>query len=117
MTDLDQRFLAFSKDVLALSKELKLDTVSRPLVSQLVRAATSIGANYTEAQHGISRKDFRAKIYICKKEAEETKYWLKLLAAHFPDNIKIIEKLQIENQEIVKILQSIANKLTPPSST
>lgn len=112
MSDLQERFLNFSKEIVLFAKSLTLDTVSRPLVSQLVRSATSVGANYAEAQSGISRKDFRAKIYICQKEAEETKYWLHLLKTAFPEKQPELELFVDESQQIVKLLQSIINKLS-----
>ena len=80
-------------------------------MSQLVRSATSIGANYSEAQSGISRKDFRAKVYICLKEANETKYWLEIFLSCFPEKQSEINLLLDEAKQITKMLQSIANKL------
>jgi four helix bundle protein len=74
-----------------------------------VRSATSIGANYLEAQQGISRKDFIAKVFIAKKEAAETLYWLKLLDKAVED--KQTQELLIESEEIMRILQSITLKL------
>jgi four helix bundle protein len=112
MTDLKARLTSFSKDVILFCQSLESDAVTRPLVSQVVRSATSIGANYAESQSGISRKDFRAKIYICKKEAEETKYWLDLLKVSFPKRAADLDSLLGENQQIVKILQAITNKLS-----
>ncbi len=54
--------------------------VNTPLINQLVRAATSVGANYCEADDAESKKDFRHKIGLCRKEARETKYWLRMIA-------------------------------------
>jgi four helix bundle protein len=59
--------------------------VTQPLVSQLVKAGTSIGANYGEANDAESKKDFRHKIGICRREWKETKYWLPLLAEAAPE--------------------------------
>lgn len=110
MNNLQERLLKFSQSTIELTRSLPSSTVSRPIISQLVRAATSIGANYHEAQNGISKKDFRAKIYIAKKEAQETKYWLELLQTAFPKE-KGIKPLQDEINELLKILQFITNKL------
>jgi four helix bundle protein len=60
-------------------------TVSLPLIDQLVRASASIGANYMEADGAESKKDFRHKIAICRKEAKETMHWLRMVAAAEPD--------------------------------
>jgi four helix bundle protein len=61
----------FGETVIRLCRQVKRDTVTDPLVRQLVRAATSVGANYCEANDAISRKDFRHRIAICRKEAKE----------------------------------------------
>ena len=60
------------------------DAVTRPLITQLVRAGTSIGANNCEADNAVSRRDFRNKIGICRKESAETKYWLRVIVAAEP---------------------------------
>lgn len=53
--------------------------ITEPIIKQLIRAGTSIGANYAEANGASSKKDFKNKIHICKKEAQETRYWLRIL--------------------------------------
>ena len=63
------------------AKKIPQNDVTRPLVSQLVRAATSIGANYTEADDCDSKKDFRLKIGLCRREARETKHWVRMVVA------------------------------------
>ena len=78
--DLEERTMRFSQDIITFSKKISQDTISRPLINQLVRSGTSIGANYTEAQEASSKKDFVNKIAIATKETKETKYWLQLLA-------------------------------------
>ncbi|PIR99195.1 four helix bundle protein [Candidatus Collierbacteria bacterium CG10_big_fil_rev_8_21_14_0_10_44_9] len=77
--NLEDRTLKFSQSVISLCKNILENTITKPLIIQLVRSSTSIGANYAEANNASSRIDFRNKIYISKKEANETKYWLKLL--------------------------------------
>lgn len=104
------RLKAFSVDVIKYCKGQKQDAINRPLLSQLIRSATSIGANYIEAQQGISRKDFTAKIFIAKKEAAETLYWLKLLQETLSVNKELLELVK-ESNEIMCILQSITTKL------
>jgi len=64
---------------------LEKNIINNPLISQIVRSATSIGANYHEANGASSGKDFKNKIYICKKEAKETKYWLQIIAEANPE--------------------------------
>lgn len=72
----------------------------------MVRSATSIGANYTEAINSISEKEFRSKIYICKKEAEETKYWLEIIRQTLFSESEIDSLLQ-ESKELCLIFQKI----------
>src|SRR4051794_14191419 len=86
--DLEERTACFGEAVIRFCKTLSKDAVMLPLISQLVRAGTSIGANYCEADDAVSKKDFRNKIGTCKKEARETKYWLRMVAAA-DTNVKI----------------------------
>jgi four helix bundle protein len=79
--DLAERTARFGEAIIAFAKRLPRNVVTNPLISQLVRAATSVGANYCEADDAVSRKDFRHRISICKKEARESKYWLRMIAA------------------------------------
>lgn len=78
--DLEERATKFSETIICLCKKIPKNVVTVPIVNQLLRCATSIGANYMEANGAASKKDFRNKTSICLKEARETKYWLRLLA-------------------------------------
>jgi four helix bundle protein len=109
--DLEERMSEFGIGVIKLCKGLPKDSVTRPLISQIVRSATSIGTNYSEANNASSRKDFRNEVHIAKKEAQETKHWLKMLEAAEPDFSNHLGILWRENHEISLMLQSIANKL------
>jgi four helix bundle protein len=79
--DLEERTACFGGAIIRFAKTLPRDVVDLPLISQLVRAGTSIGANYCEADDAVSKKDYRNKIGTCKKEARETKYWLRMIVA------------------------------------
>jgi four helix bundle protein len=68
--DLEERTSRFGANTIIFCKSLNADHISRSIISQLVRSATSIGANYCEANNASSRQDFRNKIYICKKESQ-----------------------------------------------
>ena len=72
--DLEERTAKLGERVIIFCREIKQDVITRPLISQLVRSGTSIGANYMEANGAVSKKDFNNKIHICKKEAQETKH-------------------------------------------
>jgi four helix bundle protein len=102
--DLAKRTSKFGKDVILFCKSVTLDSVSRPVVSQIVRSATSVGANYMEAQGASSKKDFTNKLYICRKEIQETKHWLEMLATCFESRKPEIRELWKEAQELTLIL-------------
>ncbi len=106
-----QRTKDFSVKIIKLSSDLPKNPAGFTLADQLVRAATLIGANLTEAQEAVSKNDSLYKISFSLKEAKETKYWLDLIQTS-----KLIEGNEIagllrENEEIVKILITILKKL------
>ncbi len=78
--DLSERTAKFGVQTIIFVKAIKENNINRPIINQLVRSATSIGANYMEADCAESKKDFNHKIGICKKEAKETTHWLHMLA-------------------------------------
>jgi len=78
--DLEERTACFGEAVVAFAKTVPRNPVTLPLITQLVRAGTSVGANYCEADDAVSKKEFRNKIGTCKKEARETKHWLRMIA-------------------------------------
>jgi len=82
--NLEERTAKFAESIIELSTNIKRNVVTLPLISQLVRAGTSVGANYCEANGASSRKDFRNKISICKKEIQETCYWLRIISKSDP---------------------------------
>ena len=84
--DLEERTALFAEAIIELCKKWSKNTVTLPVIDQLLRAATSIGANYCEANGASSRKDFKNKIFICKKESKESQYWLRLLAKTTEDS-------------------------------
>jgi four helix bundle protein len=96
--------------VIAFAKTLPVTPVTRNIITQLVDAGTSVGANYAEADEGVSKKDFRNKIGICKKEAKESKYWLRMIATAVPEQKEQARVLWKEAKELhlifVKIFRS-----------
>ncbi len=72
--DLEERTAKFAENIINFAKEIHKSQINLPLITQLVKAGTSVGANYCEANGASSKRDFRNKIYICKKEIKETKY-------------------------------------------
>ena len=105
--NLENRTTKFSEDIIVFLKTLERNIINTPLISQLIRSATSIGANYFEANGAASKKDFKNKICICKKEARETKYWLQLIAKSNPDKKEECRKFWQEAQEFTLIFSKI----------
>lgn len=77
--DLEFRTTEFSVRCLHCIALIQQTQIVKPIIDQLIRCATSIGANYREANASDTRKDFKNKLSICKKEARETMYWFELL--------------------------------------
>ncbi|MEK7155515.1 MAG: four helix bundle protein, partial [Patescibacteria group bacterium] len=77
--DLEERVAKFGENIIDFAKAVSKNEITKPLISQIVRSGTSIGANYMEANEASSKKDFRNKIKICCKETRETKHWLRMI--------------------------------------
>lgn len=105
--DLEKRTLDFGKAVLKLAKAISENTITRPVISQFVRAGTSVGANYCEANNAQSKADFKHKISICKKESREVMYWLSLLRELSLENKTVIQSLWQEAKELTLIFGAI----------
>lgn len=106
--DLEERTAKFSENIIDLCKKAPKNAVNLPIIDQLMRAGTSMGANYAEANGASSKKDFKNKIFICKKEGMETKYWLRLLAKAEESLDKECRILWREAQELTLIFSKIA---------
>jgi len=109
--DLEERTAQFGEQIIRFCRSMKGDPLTASILRQLIRSGTSIGANYTEANGASSRKDFRNKIYLCKKEAQETKHWLRMSATCFPSCKNEIKILWKEVQELTMIFQKIISSL------
>jgi len=77
--DLEERMFAFAQNVRAFAKRIPKTLANIEDTKQVVRASGSVGANYIEANESLSKKDFLMRIRICRKEAKETRYWLRLI--------------------------------------
>ena len=82
--DLEERTALFGEAVIGLARKIPKDAVTQRLISQLVGAGTSVGANYCEADDAVSKKEFKQKIGYCKKEARETKFFLRMIVKAVP---------------------------------
>ena len=108
--DLAERTSRFGGAIILFIKDVPDNTINKPLISQLIRSATSIGANYMEADCAESKKDFKHKIGICKKEAKESTHWLHMMAIANPDKKEICRQLWQEAHELTLIFSAINNK-------
>lgn len=104
---ISHRCFYFSKEVLLFVKECKYEVIYRSLFDQLVRSATSIGANVVEGKSGSSKKDWKNFYVIALKSANETKYWLCLISETLEVSKEKIKLLIQEADEISKIIASI----------
>ncbi len=111
--DLEDRTAKFGENIIELCKEIPRNDINSPLVRQIVRSGTSVGANYLEANGASSKKDFRNKIFICKKESQETRHWLRMLAKSC-DNERYsmkFRKLWQEAKELSMIFHKIVSTI------
>jgi len=109
--DLEERTAKFGEESIKFAKKIPQNPVTIPLMTQFVKAGTSVGANYCEADDAESGKDFVHKIGICKKEAREAKHWLRIIAVAV-ENLSIeARKLWSEANELNLIFNAIAKKI------
>src|SRR5438105_761395 len=105
--DLEERTAKFAEAVIRFCKKVPRSPINNPLVAQLVRSCGSVGANYCEGNDAESKKDFRHKIGLCRKEAKESKHWLRLIAAAEPDLAPDARVLWQEAKELNLIFGAI----------
>jgi four helix bundle protein len=109
--DLEERTAKFGESIIEFLRKIPKNEITKPLITQLVRCSTSVGANYCEADDAESKMDFKHKIGICKKEARESKHFLRMMAKAEPtyrDEITIHWK---EAKELNLIFNSIFQKV------
>lgn len=109
--DLEERTFIFSKKVRMFVKKLPKTVGNIEDGSQLVRSSGSVGANYIEANEALSKKDFIMRIKICRKEAKESRYWLKLIDT-YDNSILEVERQSLiqESTELMNIFGAIIRK-------
>jgi four helix bundle protein len=109
--DLEDRTLIFAKKVRGFVKKLPKTTANMEDGKQLVRASGSVGSNYIEANESLGKKDFLMRIKICRKEAKESRYWLKLVDTDSKVDLeKERKELEKEATELMNIFGSIVRK-------
>lgn len=105
--DLEERTAQFGENIIDFVKTLPANPINNQLIVQIVRSGPGIGTNYVEADGAESKKDFKHKIAICKKESKETKHWLRMIARANPNKKTQCKKLWSEAQELTLIFSSI----------
>ena len=109
--DLEERTYAFAKDVRGYIKKLPRTVANIEDARQLVNASGSVGANYIEANEALSKKDFLMRIKICRKEAKESRFWLRLLYCNGEKSLETVRTALIqESGELTSIFGAIFRK-------
>jgi four helix bundle protein len=109
--DLEERTFRFSKSVFDFVDKIPKTVVNAEIIRQVVRSTGSVGANYIEANESLSWKDYAFRVKICRKEAKETLYWLKLLNIKSDPLLPQQQALVKEITELMKIFGSILEKM------
>lgn len=112
--DLEERTANFAETIIDLVKKIPITSINKSIIEQLVKSSGSIGANYSEATEGQSKRDFIHKIGISKKEVKESKHWLRLLARANPEFKDTIQNLWKENHELLLIFSKILRSSRSP---
>ena len=105
--DLEDRTFQFAKDARGFVRAYKKESFLYDDLRQLVRASGSVGANYIEANDALSKKDFLMRIKICKKEAKECRYWLRMVEKQDKQSEEKRIKLEQEATELTCIFAAI----------
>jgi len=105
--DLEERTARFGESIIRFCNSLPRNVITLPLINQLIKAGTSVGANYCEADDAESKQDFKHKIGICKKESRECKHFLRMIAVALPDEVEQTRKLWQEAKELNLIFNTI----------
>lgn len=106
--NLEERTAKFGENIIKFCRTVSIDQITKPLINQLVRSSTSVGANYMEANQASSKKDFKNKIRICQKEANESKHWLRMISVAIPDKKEECRKFWKESHELTLIFAKIS---------
>jgi len=105
--DLAERTAAFGEAVIRFARSGPRSPVTDPLIRQVVKSGTGVGANYCEADEAGSRKEFKYRISVCKREAGEAKYWLRMIVAAHPPAKGGAAPLWKEADELQRIFATI----------
>lgn len=109
--DLEKRTFDFAVETVKFLKDIKYSKENEVVKYQLAKSATSIGANYEEAQGAYSKDDFKYRIGICFREAKESNYWVRIIKATNISSSKVLDYLINESNELKRIFSSIMKKI------
>ncbi len=109
--DLEERTFRFAKDVIDFVNVLPKSIANVEIMKQVIRSSGSVGANYIEANEALGKKDFAMRVKICRKEAKESAYWLKLIEVKVEETERKRQSLVGEATELMKIFGSIVEKV------
>ena len=109
--DLEKRTREFAVRIIRLSCKLPNTPEGKVVRNQITKAATSIGANYREANHSRSKSDFKNRISICESEASETHYWMEIIIDVNWLNREQIESEYVECRELLALFTAIGKKV------
>jgi four helix bundle protein len=113
--DLEERTALFGESAIEFCQPLPRTAITKPLISQLVRSSTSIGANYCEADEAATRREFRYRISVCRRESRETKHWLSMLVSALPNVKETARLLWKEADKLTRIFAAIHRNSGPKS--
>jgi four helix bundle protein len=105
--DLEERTAKFGEAIIDSAKKVRVTPVTQRMISQIVGAGTSVGANYCEADDAGSKKEFRHRISICKRESRETRFWLRMIVRAVPELKDEARPLWQEAKELHLIFAAI----------
>lgn len=108
--DLEERTAKFGEAMIEFAKKIPQNSITIPLITQLVKAGTSVGGNYCEADCAETKKDFEHKLGICKKESRESKHWIRMVVKAVPYLKEEARPLWKEANELNLIFTSIVRK-------
>ncbi|HVT90517.1 MAG TPA: four helix bundle protein [Tepidisphaeraceae bacterium] len=108
--DLEERTARFGESIIGFAKQIPKNPVTLSLISQVVRAGTSIGANYCEVDEAATNKEFKHRISLCKRESKETKFQIRMIVAAEPQLKEQGRILWQEAKELTRIFASILRK-------
>lgn len=113
--DLEERTAVYGESVIQFCQNLPRTAITKPLISELVRASTSIGADYCEADESATKREFRYRVSLCRRESRETRHWLRMLVAAIPDTKEGARLHWKEANELTKIFAAIHRSAAPDS--